>query len=43
MVNYLNVSGYLSYKTNYYEFFTKFLDVNNKYEFVNILCLISGV
>jgi len=43
MENCLDISGYLSYKTNYYESFTEFLDVNNilnnQSEFVNILCL----
>jgi len=42
MENCLNINGYLSYKTNYYESFSEYLVVNNmlnvQSNVVNILC-----
>lgn len=47
MENFINIKGYLSYKTNYYESFFEFLNVNNilnsKSKFVNIMLNIRSV
>lgn len=40
MENCLNINGYLSYKTNYFDSFSEFIDVNNciNNKYLNIIC-----